>query len=469
MIVSRSTREQRKSEKNSMYRIQLSLLLAGVLGFFAPGCSSGAKTETGKDNLTAAPRVETIHAEKKPIKQSLESHAQIRAFEESPLFARVTGYVSRINVDLGDSVHGPAADEKGEAVQPGQVLLELALPDIQEQVSQKAALVLQAEAESSQASAGVKLAEASLATAESKVSESEAAINRAKSSYQKWKSEYDRMVELAGKSAVTGKVVEESRDQTQAALATMQEAEAKHRSALATVRESVAALEKTKADVTAKEAHVRVAKANHQESLAVFAFGTLRAPFNGIVTRRNADVGHLVQSGLQREPLLVIARIDVLRLAIDIPEGDADLADIGDEVSIRVPALGNEVMKAKIARTAGSLSQESRTLRVEVDVPNPNGRLRPGMYANVIVTLAETTDALVIPTSAVFVATKQSMCVAIEDGKVIRKPLTLGLKSGSEIEVRSGLDGTEQIARTNAANLTEGLSVNSVPYTSPKP
>ncbi len=118
-------------------------------------------------------------------------------------------------------------------------------------------------------------------------------------------------------------------------------------------------------------------------------YATIRAPFAGVVTERGVDTGHLVgphQSNNSR-PLFTIARTDVLRVTVDIPELEASLVDIGDRAIIRVQALGTEEIEARVTRTSFVLDPSSRTLRVEIDVANEAQRLRPGMYATVRIEL----------------------------------------------------------------------------------
>jgi HlyD family secretion protein len=414
-------------------------------------------------------RVTVLQPERKTIRQTVEQPAQIEAFEITPLYSRVEGYVRRVDVDMGDHIHGPRYNSQGKLLDPGQSLAEFSIPEIDEEVKQKRAAIVQAQAEAAQARAAVRVAEAKIETAKALIAQATAAMTKAAGEYDKSKSEYDRFVELASKAAVAQKLVDETRDQLAAADASRQEAAAQMESAKAAVKESSAVLDKANADVDASEARVQVAQADFGRANAIVQYGTLRAPFDGIVSRRNVHTGHLVHASGQGEPLFVVVRTDSVRIFLDVPETDADLVDDQDEAVIRVPAMKGLEFHGKVTRISWSLDMTARTLRAEVDVPNQDGKLRPGMYAYASIVLAEHKDALVVPASAVGTDKGQSFCLVVEDGKIVRKPVTMGLKSGTELEVVKGLSGTDQkIVRANLAAYSAGQPVEAVPYVAPK-
>jgi RND family efflux transporter MFP subunit len=328
--------------------------------------------------------------------------------------------------------------------------------------------VAQVQAEADQAKAAVKVADAKVTTAQALVAETAAMMTSATANYDKAKSEYNRFVQLAANSAVTQKLVDETKEQLTAAEAGRQRATAHEQSAQAAVEEAKAILEKANADVKASEARIQVAVADHDRSSAILQYGTIRAPYDGVVSRRNVHTGHLVTGSGQGEPLLVVVRTDRVRVFLDVPEGDAGLVDPDDEAVIRVPALGNREFRGRVKRTSWSLNETARTLRAEVDVPDEDGKLRPGMYAYANVLAAEHTDALVLPASAVASDKGASYCFVVEEGKIARNPVTLGLRSGGEVEVASGLTGNEKVVRGNLSAYTLGQAVEAVPYVAPK-
>ena len=160
------------------------------------------------------------------------------------------------------------------------------------------------------------------------------------------------------------------------------------------------------------------------------------------------------------KPLFTVVRTDRVRVFIDLPEMDAPLANSGDRAVVRVQALGGRDFLGSITRTSWALDSATRTLRTEVDVPNPDGQLRPGMYAQVTIDLEERADAWTLPTSALLSQGGETWCYVVENGKARRKPVTVGLTAGGEAEILTGLAGNEEvIVLAKGASLTEGQAV----------
>jgi len=197
-------------------------------------------------------------------------------------------------------------------------------------------------------------------------------------------------------------------------------------------------------------------------------YGIIRAPYDGVVTRRNVHTGHLVSAGIHEEPLLEVVRMDLVRIYIDVPESDAGLVEPGDLVTIRLPAQAGAVLSGKVTRISWTLDAASRTLHAEVQVPNDAGKLRPGMYAYASIVAGEHADAIVLPASAVVIDKTDTYCMSVEDGKIVRKTIVLGLRNMGEVEVSSGLTGNEKVVRANPASLTIGQAVEAIPFQPPK-
>jgi HlyD family secretion protein len=422
------------------------------------GCHEQVMSQTTPAAKAASlPRVEVITPARKNLHRTIEQPAEVRPYEETALFARVPGYIRAVRVDIGDRIVGPrpeaannkAAKQSGDKqIDPlGQVLIELSIPEVEDQVRQKAAFVVQSEANVKQARAAVEVAQAAVVTAEALVAETESMITAAEAEYQKRQSELQRFEVLVKQQAVAEKLVDESREHLGAAQADRQKARAQRESARAAVLQSKAALLKAQADVTAAEAQVGVAKAEHAQAAQTLAYGTLRAPFDGIVTRRNVHTGHLAQPAPQGEPLLMLMRTDLMRVVVDVPEADAPLVQPGDAVAVRFPAQPGASIAGKVTRTAGSLDRSTRTLRVEVHLPNPDGRLNPGVYAYASIATAEHPNTLVVPTSALGGDKLHSFCMCVIDGKVVSKDVAVGIRVKDEAEITAGLEGNEQVVR----------------------
>jgi RND family efflux transporter MFP subunit len=409
-------------------------------------------------------RVEVIRPERKTVRQLVEEPAQFKPYEETPVYAKVAGYVRNVNVDMGDRIRGPRFDAQGKETSPGQILLQVFIPELEDDVRQTAAAVAQAEAAVGQARAGIEVAEAALVRAQSIALQTEAAVKRTEADFSKWDSEYKRIVELTAKGALTEKLADETRDQLASAGASREEARAKQKTAEAAIAESRANLSKAHADLLAAQAHVEVTQADHARAITMAQYGIVHAPFDGVVTRRNVHTGHMVQAGSQGDPLLILMRTDILRIQVDVPEADAARIKIGAPVNVRLPALAGEIIAAAISRTADSLDMNTRTLRVEADVPNQTNRLHPGLYGYAAIAVAEHPNALVLPTTAVLADKGQDFCLCVEGERLARRPVVVGLRLKSEVEIASGLQGDETVVRMNSPILAPGQPVEAVPY-----
>ncbi|MDB5391035.1 MAG: bepF 3 [Planctomycetaceae bacterium] len=444
-----------------MNRLSLSLLfaVATLLGS-TTGCSKGAAHETDATGAQPPVQVTPIKPERKTLVRTIELPGRVEAFEVAPLYAKVTGYVASISVDIGDSVRGPHGSE------PGAPLCELLVPELNDELAEKAAAVAQTKAEVLQADAAVKVAQAGVRSADARVRESEAAAARQEALFARWQSEFKRVSDLVEKGAMTRKVADETRSELDSADAGRKEVVARIESVKALEQEAVAGVEKARADAGAARSRLAVAEADHRRVTTLLEYSTIRAPFDGVIVERNVHTGHLVQAGgiNGKTPILTVMRADPVRVFIDVPETDSVHIGKKTKVELRVPSLQGEPIVGTITRNSWSLNTTSRTLTAEYDVPNPEGHLRPGLYVQVKLTVAELKNALSLPKTAIVTQDKQTYCLCIEsDGKVVRRPITVGLQAGNEFEIRSGLTGNEKVIGMNANAFREGQIVEVAP------
>jgi RND family efflux transporter MFP subunit len=159
------------------------------------------------------------------------------------------------------------------------------------------------------------------------------------------------------------------------------------------------------------------------------------------------------------KPLLIVARADKVRVSTEVPELNASLVDVGDQVSLRVQALPGKVLQAPISRTSWSLDDSNRSLRAELDLANADSTLRPGMFATATITLDRRENALTIPVTAIFRVGDDAFCSCIESGKIQRHRVELGLRSGPDVEVLSGIDDNATIVATRGDAVPDGHPV----------
>lgn len=438
-----------------MKRILLLLVpfIAAIL--MTVGCEhSSAPANTNKDQPAAesasvAQKVTAGPPRRKSLRRETVQPAHIDAFEEAPLLPKVAGYVEQVHVDIGDRVT------------EGQVLITISAPELQDDVQQQQALRTQSQSQVAQAEAAVRAAEAGVTTAQSLVSQAKAGVGRAEAEAERWRAEFNRISELAERGSISTKLVDETKNQFRAAESAREEATARIAASEAGLAESKANLEKAKADLGAARARVQVAEANLARAKTMLAYTEIRAPFAGVVTRRHVDPGYFVQpaGGSSANPLLVVTQADVVRVFADIPEMEAPLVDVGDEAVIRVQSLSSEKIQGTVTRTSWDLERTNRSLRTEIDVPNANGLLRPGMYATVSVLLDQRENVLTLPVAAIVRDGGAVLCRVVESDKIHRVPITLGLRSGDEVEITSGLTGEEAVVLARADGLQEGQPV----------
>lgn len=421
------------------------LLLAAVIS----GCSHSTAEHRSEAMTPSVVRVSPIKPVRKNLVRTVEQPGEIHAFERTPVYSKVTGYVGKVHVDLGDKV------------QAGQPLLEILIPEYEQELKQKQASLAQAAAETQRSAAAVKVAESALASARAQTTEVEAAADRGEAEFQKASLEFERIEALLKEKAVTKKTLDETQAALRAAEASRAEMKAKITSARALADEKEAGLAQARADAQAVAAQEEVAKADELRFRAIQDYTRLTAPFDGVVTERSVDPGHLVQPGKSaaEKPLLVIVRADVVRVAVDVAEIDAPYVTIGCPVTIRIPSSAGD-LAGKVTRTAWILHPASRTLRVEIDLPNEQGRLRPGMYILASLQVAERADALALPRTAVVVKDQKAACITIDrDQKITRTPVQIGIQAGEEIEIVSGLTGDEWVIPKNTSAYQVGQAV----------
>lgn len=436
-------------------RLVFACIIAAVAALPSLGCGGSSAAHPAPSSESVAKAVTRVTAgklERKTLQRWTLQPATIRAFEEAPLYPKIAGYAQEVLVDIGDRV------------EKDQLLVRFSVPELHDEVVQKESLVAQAEAEIEQADAAIAASQATLATAKAGIREAEAAVVRTTAEHNSRQSEHGRIVQLASNGSVTAKLADEALNQLRAAQAAGQEAAAGVESAQAALAESEAGVTTAQAGRRAAEARLRVAQADLARAKTMLAYTEIRAPFTGVITRREVDTGHYVQPTQTGRPLLVITRCDSVRVFTDVPELEAAMVDPGDPATLRVQALPGRQFEGTITRTSWSLDAANRSLQAEIDLPNPEGLLRPGMYATARILLDERAEVLTLPEAALVRDADQTVsCYCVRGGKAVRTPVTLGLANNDEFEVVSGLQGDEIVVLAHAESLEDGQPVAVLP------
>jgi len=211
--------------------------------------------------------------------------------------------------------------------------------------------------------------------------------------------------------------------------------------------------------LNAMQQQLGVSQAQRQQVTTMEEYSRIVAPFTGIVTWRYADTGALIQAGTSNAgsaPVVKIAEVSTLRLRLPVPETIAPYVRDGDSATIRIDALGRTI-SGKVTRSTGALDPSTRSMQVEVDVPNADGSLTPGMYAQVTLNVRRAGDALVVPIQAVDTSGPQPILLVVNaQSRVERRAVQTGIATANRIEVLSGLREGEQVIVANQASFQPG-------------
>jgi multidrug efflux pump subunit AcrA (membrane-fusion protein) len=437
----------------------------GLVALLAAAGCARPPAAPGAAAPAAPPAIAVVKVEKRSVKRVVEQPGAVHAFEETVLYARVGGYVRELAPDPARADHPPhdRGIDIGSRVKRDQVLAELAVPELEEEFKQQEALVRQADAEVTQAKKALAASAAGVAAAKAHVTEAEAGFGRAQAVYVRWQSEAERIGRLVTGGVIDTQTRDETLNQLKSAEAGKAEATARVASAGAAVAKAEADRKKAVADVAAADARLDVARAGVRRTDAMRGYTHIKAPFDGVVTRRGASTGDFVAAD-GRHGLFAVARLDPVRVVVGVPEADAGLVEPGVDVSVALPTAAGPPAVGKVVRTSWALDPGSRTLRTEIDLPNPDGKVRPGMY--VVARLsAELPAAWAVPTAAVGKVNDESVVYLAQGGKAVRVAVQLHRGDAQHTQIRryklpgagdwTDVSGTESVA-TPAAGLADG-------------
>jgi multidrug resistance efflux pump len=266
-------------------------------------------------------------------------------------------------------------------------LAKLDVPGLIHEVEQKKAREALAQAGIDQAKRGVDIVEAGLTLVKARGQEAQAGLTRSKAEYDFAKNRYEERRRLANQKVVSAQELEEVAHQFNVARAGVELAEAKLKQMESVQAEAVAKREKALADVKAAEALLLIAKADTRGTEAKLQLAEIRAPFEGVIIRRNANIGEAVgPAGGKDAPLFTLAQLDRVRIVFHVPEKEVSSVAVGAPVKVKVSGIERPI-EAKVSRLGAALDSKKHTLPVEVELPNPNRKLMPGLSATVTIRL----------------------------------------------------------------------------------
>jgi RND family efflux transporter MFP subunit len=362
----------------------------GILALGTWSCSSFKAKKVSAETVQRV-TVPVAEAKREDLSSGLELAAEFHPYLDVELHAKVAGYLKDIYVDIGDRVKA------------GQLLAVLEVPELADELREAAAQIERDESE---------------------VSRARDDLARAKSAHAATHSNYTR---LARVSEMRPELVAQQE---------VDDAQAKDLVGEAQVSAAEAAL-------SAALQQAQVAQANQSKLQTMQAYCKITAPFTGVITKRYADPGAMIPAGITNQngamPVVRLAKADLLRLILPVPESVVPRVHLGGSVAVRVPAL-NRTFEGKVARFTEEVQFNTRTMDTEVDVPNPKLELVPGMYAYATLALDQRPDALAVPLQAVATSQNVSTVMVINAQQQLEeRQVKLGIETPSMVEVLGGL------------------------------
>jgi len=395
-------------------RVIPGFLLAGIFAGMLGGC--GRAKQVNAEDTANAPAVAVAQVTREAIAEQLEIASEFQPYQEINVYAKVSGYVQKLNIDWGTHVR------------TGEVMAVLEIPELEQEL---------------------QLDQASLRKSQHDLHRSSEDLNRAQSAHTVTNLTYTRLAE-----------VQKQRPEL-VAQQDIDVAQGKN-------EEAEAALSGAKAGLAAAEQAVAVAQAALDRDKALYAYSRITAPFDGVVTEMDAFTGALLPAGTSANKgdlaLCRLSQNNILRLVIPVPERAVPDVSIGETVALKVSSL-KKTVDGKIARISGQIDEGTRTMHTEVQVPNSNYELVPGMYASVEIPLHAAENALTVPIQAFQPSGEGRGTVLVVDSsnKVQLREVKVGLQTANRVQLLSGVKEGERVIIGEQGQYRSGELVNPQP------
>ncbi len=388
----------------------VTLAIAGLAAMGVALLPSCGKVRAKVDS-PAAVTVGVTKVARKSLQRQITLSSELVPFQEIDVYAKESGFVKNLYVDYGSRV------------QTGQLMATLEIPELEAQL---------------------QVDQAAIKNATDEVSRADHELKRYRAQYRALHLEYTRLNGVF--ESQPGLVAQQEVD----------DAQGKDLAAASQVDAGESGLE-------AAQSQLLVGKSRLIHDQALFAYARITAPFSGVVTQRYANLGTLMQAGTssstQAMPLVKLSEDDLFRLVIPVPESSVRYIRVNDPVDVHVPSL-NRSFPGKVARFSVDVQADTRTMHTEVDVPNRDRLLMPGMYAETTLTLEAKDNVLAVPLEAVNHEGEQTTVYVVSPtGKVEDRVIALGLETSTEAEVVSGLAEGEPVIVSDRSGLKPGQEV----------
>jgi RND family efflux transporter MFP subunit len=364
-----------------------------------------------KTDSAVAVTVGVTKVTRKTLQRNITLSSELVPFQEIDVYAKESGFVKNLYVDYGSRV------------QSGQLMAVLEIPELEAQL---------------------QVDQAAIKNATDEVSRAENQLKRYQAMYTALHLEYTRLNGVF---------------ESQPGLVAQQEVDDAQGKDLAAASE----VDSAESSLQAAQSELLLNRSRLIHDQALFAYARITAPFAGVITQRYANLGTLMQAGTnsstQSMPLVRLSQDDLFRLVIPVPESSVRYIRVGDPVDVRVPSL-NRSFPGKVARFSLDVQEDTRTMHTEVDVPNSDRLLMPGMYAETTLTLEAKDNVLSVPLEAVSHAGNQATVDVVSPaGQVVERGVEVGLQTATDAEVVSGLVEGDSVIVSDRSGLRPGQEV----------
>jgi RND family efflux transporter MFP subunit len=373
----------------------------------------------------------------------------VEAIIATGIYARTNGYIHNLNADIGDHVAS------------GQVLADIETPELDDGVKETKALVLTTIATKAQMRANLDKAKADLQTSIAALAQAKANLLERQSTEKFAAISNTRWRSLVKQGAVSSQDADEKETAYKTSQALTIAAEENIHSAESQVAAAKERVNAELANLNMSVANIDAARARQGISSTQQGFNKIVAPFSGVITERSIDRGTLITSGSEdsKLPLFKLARIDVVKVFVDVPQYASSNIKIGQQVKVNLKEFPGKTFLGKIERTSFALDANARTLKTEIHIPNPDSILAPGMYADVTFSIPRPAHIFLIPTNALLTKAEGPQVVIASGDTIQYRKVQVGDDLGKEVEIVSGLSGSEDVVMNPKDSLCDGTKV----------
>jgi RND family efflux transporter MFP subunit len=424
------------------YRVPLVLLvllvlMAALVVFRLKEQQARAVTRNPRDVL-----VGVAPPEQRDLEVILTYTGDILANRQTPIFAKSSGYLRAIRVD------------KGQFVKAGQVLVEVEPTEMENAMDQARASVATAQA-------GLQVARSNLDSARANLLNQQATLVKARAVLDNDRRQADRMAELFGKGLVSAQDRDNARTAYESSQAALGAQEAQVQVARVQIETSDSLVKLAEAQVEQQRAALRMAQMRLDDT-------RITAPFSGYISQKNLDVGASVSNQAAATSnasvaIVVLQDINPVKVQLEVPERELARVKVGNPVRLVVDAYPDRKFSGSVARVVHALDPRTRTMGLEVEIPNGELLLKPGMYARVQLVLEVLRGALLVPLEALTGSESKPALLVVRDGKVATQIVELGPTDGPLVQIAKGLAPGDQVILQGKELVREGQAVKAVP------